>query len=293
MVERDALRKRKEAADTDTAGVAGRLSKATKRRLRTYDLWWLVGGVTSLGLVVIAVGMWNASDSVELWSEITKAGIQLVGVAVLGGLLGFALKSIEEKRRESAAKSAAKAERKRQRREKLRSELAELVALYNGVKTVRRTLRSLGLDVNIFVDTKREPEKGKEMGSAICLTAHQAKGFHEQLEALNRLQLGFESKKRQFEQTNLLKNDTKQVARELKHIERKLNSFLDVWEHSGWMIREGTRLDVVSDPLQGLYRSKRFNAEIGDRLDGITKVFNRHLFEPTSGDKTANRKPKR
>jgi hypothetical protein len=71
---------------------------------------------------------------------------------------------------------------------------------------------------------------------------------------LNGLQLGFESKARQFGQTNFVGDDTAKVVELLDRIENHLNQVLNLWEQRGWNIREGAPLSLVSDGLTPLFR---------------------------------------
>jgi hypothetical protein len=71
---------------------------------------------------------------------------------------------------------------------------------------------------------------------------------------LNSLQLGFETKKWQFEQTDFLRDETGQVVKRLRGIENHLNDVLrDVWQKAGWMIRAGVEIKPVSDKLLPLF----------------------------------------
>jgi hypothetical protein len=116
--------------------------------------------------------------------------------------------------------------------------------LYNGVKSVRRIVRSLGLDLKTYPDAERETVR-----QTAILSEEQARGFHAQMLILNGLQLEFESKARQFGQTNFLGDDTDQVVTNLGRIENRLNRVLELWEKSGWIIQQGTPLWLVSDGL--------------------------------------------
>jgi hypothetical protein len=80
--------------------------------------------------------------------------------------------------------------------------------LYNGVKSVRRIVRSLGLDLKTYPDAERETVR-----QTAILSEEQARGFHAQMLILNGLQLEFESKVRQFGQTNFLGDDTTKWSR--------------------------------------------------------------------------------
>ena len=116
------------------------------------------------------------------------------------------------------------------------------------------------------------------MGLAVELTQEQADGFQEQMQILNELQLGYEAKKRQFKQADLLGEDRAAVAETLASIESYLNDLVGVWEEHGWKIREGTKLDAVSPGLQPLYRQEQFRPAFSDPMGRITATINKHLF---------------
>jgi formiminotetrahydrofolate cyclodeaminase len=68
---------------------------------------------------------------------------------VLGGALAAVWRNITAHREAKAAEDAKERDREIERNDKIRAELISLVALYNGVKSVRRIVRSLGLDPGI------------------------------------------------------------------------------------------------------------------------------------------------
>lgn len=278
--------------------------------MRGGEKWWrrhavarLIVLLGILGVLVLLIGILGAvlaesSTADELWLELAKAGIQIVAVGVVGGALAQAWRRIQTQREAAAAAD-----------DKIRAELAELVALYNNVKAVRRRLRSLGLDTKLYVPddpadrercpacprkgrrcaacterlaaiTQRKEEQRRRAGRTVRLTEEQARGFHAEMWTLNTIQLAYEAKVRQFKQANLLaKADRKSVKAKLKAIESYLNGVVDdPWEEHGWTIRAGTRLEDVSDPLQKLYRKAEFRPRLSRPMREITRIMNRHLF---------------
>jgi hypothetical protein len=171
------------------------------------------------------------------------------------------------------AEATKERDRKLERNDKLRAELASLVGTYNGVKAVRRTLRSLGFD------PKYASSPPATTGRAHVLTPEQARGFREQMLILNGLQLDFESKARQFGQTDFLGDDTERVVTLLGGIENHLNQVLQVWEHNGSTIQEGTPIDVVANGLSKLFRVREhLRPQVSDPLREITRLINKHVF---------------
>jgi hypothetical protein len=245
---------------SSTSDSSQQMPRRRRRLPAGWPGWLALALVILLGLGAIIFGAWKANLTHAMWLEVAKGGIQVIAVGVLGGALAAIWRSITTRR-----------ERQMERNEKLRAELASLVAVYNGVKAVRRTLRSLGLDLK----DKRRPQN--TIGAAV-LTEEQARGFHAQMLILNGLQLDFESRMRQFGQTDFLGKDTDGVVKDLRTIENHLNHVLGLWEHKGWTIQGGTLLDVVSDGLQGLFRASRFIPNVSQPLRDITRLINEHMY---------------
>ena len=203
----------------------------------------------------------------DLWFEVAKAGVQVVAVGVIGGALTAVWRSHSEW-----------SEGQREQRSKVREELVELFTLYNDVKRVRRTLKSQGLDL---MARDRPDDTGAGVGRT--LTKEQVRVFHEQMALLTNAQLGFESKARQFGQTDLLGDDTEKVVSELGRIESYLHQVLAAaWERRGWTVRTGTDLSPVSASLQPLFRKEPFRAHMSRPLRHLTRLVNEQLFGPAT-----------
>ena len=308
------------------------------RRLETWSsrhvAQWVLLLVAAIGVAGVVTSVIAYSQAREItgagaleswdrdfWLEVAKAGVQLVSVAVLGGIAAGAWRARERSRDQEA-----------ERKTKLRGERAELVALYNDVKEVRRTLRSLGLDAKLQVrlaprarswrrrgqtgldsgmviimndelekrrekkrlrlmkyEGKTSPDKVKEggptneemdrVGRTVRLTGEQASGFHEQMQTLNELQLGYEAKKRGNSGGRPpCRRRQDQGLKELTFIEGNLNDIVGLWEEYGWMIREGTPLGPVSSWLQDLFRQDDFRPCVSEPMGRITEIINHRLF---------------
>lgn len=231
------------------------------------------------------VGAWLAHPTNQalddLWLEVAKGGVQVVAVGVLGGALGYAWKYLATER-----------EKEGERRAKIRAELVDLFGLYNDVKSVRRSLRSLGLDLGSLPLPKQGVRRGRWFARsrwrAYRFTDRQAQGFHEQMLTLNTLQLGFESKKRQFSQTDFLRKDTARVVNLLNVIETYLNDVLrKAWEKRAWTVAAGAEIKPVSCALQGLFRKSDFRANATEPLNEITLLINKHVFGKASAETIA------
>jgi len=226
--------------------------------------WRLLALLTVLGLAAASIGAWQTGWSDALWLEVAKGGVQVVAVGVLGGALALAWREVTARR-----------ERQSQRNDKIMTEFVSMVALYNQVKGVRRTLRSLGLDLN----TRRDPEMRQVTKETASLTDEQARGFHTQMLILSGLQLEFESKVKQFGESDLLGIHTPNVVDQLGLIENHLNRVLTLWEEDGWTIREGTPLAQVSDGLIDLFRIRgHFGNGVSNPMKEIRKVINQEFF---------------
>jgi hypothetical protein len=261
-----------------------------RKRLRRHAAWWLLALLTVLGLVAIITGAWLARLTPDkdkwldaLWLEVAKAGVQVVAVGVLGGALAAIWQNITAQREAKVADDAKERDREVERNDKIRAELVSLVALYNDVKSVRRILRSLGLDLKTYPDAERE-----QVRQNAVLTEEQARGFHAQMLILSGLQLGFESKAKQFGQTDFLDDDTGKVVEALDRIEEHLNQVLELWEQSGQTIREGTALAEVSKGLEKLFRVRdHLRPQVSDQMREITELINEHVFGGASKDTKA------
>jgi len=255
----------------------GRADMEIRKLPRRRDAWWIVT-LLALGLATITAGAWLARTTQdtwfdELWLEVAKAGVQVVAVGVLGGALAAVWRNMAVQREMKARDVAEQRELEIERNDKIRAELASLIALYNDVKSVRRVLRSHGLDLKTYPAAERESARQN------ALTKEQADSFREQMLVLSELQLGFESKAKQFGQTNFLDDDTDQVVKNLGRIENHLNQVLWLWEQSGWTIREGTHLGLVSDGLVRLFRVRdHMRPEVSEPLRDITRLINKHVF---------------
>jgi hypothetical protein len=222
---------------------------------------------TFLGLAAIVIGAWQNNWSDALWLEVAKGGVSVVAVGVVGGALAVIWPSITARHAE-----------KREHNDKVRAELVSLVAKYDGVKAVRRILRSLGLDLKTYADA--------ETARDTRLTEEQVRGFNTQMLLLNDLQLGFESKIREFGHSNFFGNQTDDVLNCLGRIEDHLNGVLDMWEKRGRDIRPGTTtLGVVSDGLVGLFRIRdHFRPGVSTQMEEIMQIINKQVYGKKFGE---------
>ena len=95
------------------------------------DLALVIAGV--LGIVMLVMGFVQTDKDENLYVELAKSGLQLIVVGVLGTALAAGWKWVEYQRDQTRA----------QREVQLKL-FVRLVASYNQVKAIRRTLRSYG-----------------------------------------------------------------------------------------------------------------------------------------------------
>jgi len=267
---------------------ARHLGQALRHRARKLGPAGWIGVLATLGVMAVVVSTGLAALTNDAWLddlllEVAKAGVWIVAVGAVGGALAVAWESITASREAKRAADVRDEERRLANEEKardqrriddqqLRAELVSLVALYNQVKAVRRSLRSLGLD-------PKYPGPDAAGGRSGVLTEMQAQGFQAQMLILNGVQLDFEAKARQFGQTDLVGPDTARVVQLLGSIENHLNQVLSVWETNGYLIQAGSAIEPVSVGLEKLFRvSDHLRPMVSDPLREVLKLLNRRAF---------------
>lgn len=213
----------------------------------------IVAGTLSVGGIVIGTLLTDRDD--DLWSEVARAGVQVVAVGLIGTAVAAAWRYFELDR-----------DRQRQVHEQQLAVFRQVVESYNEVKAIRRTLRSLGL--RSFTG---------------ALNELQVSGFREQMLRLNVVQLSFEALKRELGETDIFKDDSPALVMGLYEIEHYLNGVLHIWENGRSQIDVGSDGEVVSSGLNDLIGpSGCFKAGIGAHREEITALIHKHLFGPPS-----------
>lgn len=164
----------------------------------------------TVAVVVFVVGISFADGkSSDIGFEAAKAGLQLGVITVFGAAVAQGLKVLD----------VAREERGRLHEYRL-TVFRDTVDAYNKVKTVRRTLRSLG-----FV----RPDYGS-------LSATHIDGFQAQMGALNEAELAIEKIGREMEaQKDAFPNASARLE-DLDTVKNYLKIVLKVWETQGVMI---------------------------------------------------------
>lgn len=220
-----------------------------------------------VGIALLVVGLINSEKRTEVWFEAATAGMQLLVVGILGGTLTAAWKWTEETRADARRDAEAALQTHRDVHQRQLSTFLQVVAAYNGVKAVRRTLRSLGF----------ESTDG-------TLDFQQADGFHAQMARLNELQLVFEAMVRELMESRLFRADTDTITGHLSQIERHLAAVLRTWEVSGVQVRQGASIATASGGVHSLLNLHAFTDQIVTPRRRLTEAMHKHLFGVASPD---------
>jgi hypothetical protein len=179
---------------------------------------WLVIVAVPLAAAV-AAGLYfygkDSADSGAVRFELAKAGIGLFAVAIFGGAVAAAFRSLDERRQEA------------RRIDEYRAATAvELWEAYHRIKAVRRLLLVAGFD--------QEARK---------LSAEQGAVFHARMETLNDAQLTLEKLNRNVSgQARVFEPHTKLIGGRLHKAESYVNQCIDAWEQRGRLVQEGMDL---------------------------------------------------
>jgi hypothetical protein len=179
----------------------------------------LIALAAALALFLIAVALAVANDRDALWVELGKQGMQLLLLAVIGGAVGLAYKSFEQRR-----------ESERRERDYRLGLFHDLVGAYTGVKAARRTLRALGF----------------QKPTASALSAAQADGYRRQMEAINAHQLAIETINFELkERDRVFDEATNRIGDQLERGEEYLQDLIREWECDGVEIKEAATCEVA------------------------------------------------
>jgi hypothetical protein len=219
--------------------------------LRAWRRPWR-GVIIALTLIFIAgigvAAVFNAisTNKDDIWSTISKAGVTIAVTTVAGAVAAAALKLVDEWR---------------VRDQERRKVFHDVVETYNEVKSIRRSLRALGL---------LSPRCGP-------LTAEEAEEVLTIMTRLNAAQLRFEAIKKEVEQSNLFTH-LDLVTKELRTVENYINKCaIEKWEKSAGCIRKGADRHEL-DNLQLPVFIEGFEHHIFRPLDNLTVTLHEELF---------------
>jgi membrane protein implicated in regulation of membrane protease activity len=259
------------------------------------NVWtWLIVTVVlviiaGIALVWLSAALTNRAD--ELWLEAGKAGMQLLVLGVLGGLLTAGWQRAAEHRSEertvlaerqqreheeaqrASQRDLERHERRLQREHELHerqlSTFLQVVSAYNGIKAVRRRLTSLGFG-------KAQPDH--------VIDEWQAAGFHRSLADLSEYQLVFEAISRELRETRLYGDDSGTMVEDLDAIEKYVNRVVDYWEKHGAEIRPGARSQAATRGVEGIVEYAAFNTGVVVHRRRLTQAMHRHLFKAAGAE---------
>ncbi len=118
------------------------------------------GVLIGVGLTLVFIGFGFGKDSNSLWTEVTKAGLQLLVVVVLGGLVTAAFNFYRHARERAEAEADANRLRRTELTHYRREKLKELVEITNVVRRAptlivgARSARTYGTEMRSLVDAR-------------------------------------------------------------------------------------------------------------------------------------------
>jgi len=198
-----------------------------------------------------------AGTTSGIWFEVAKLGLQLAGVTVIGGLVSLGFRLWEKLRDED-----------RHLNENRQALVLEIISFYEEVKSVRRTLRAVGL----------------RSATKLAVTPQRAAGYHEQMILLNKAQLAFERVGRKVVAFPTAVANPPEVLVAAEKIEKYLHKLIKEWEDKGALLAAPTTTDELRmENLQdfiGDDKHTRFHSDVAGPLKQMVKAV--HSTSPTS-----------
>jgi len=227
--------------------------------LSTNQRWLRISlGIIVLAVVLLAIARIVAPSVGSFRLELAKAFVQLAVITLLGGAVAATLRYVESLREEN-----------RRLNEYWAGLFREVVAAYNEIKTVRRTLRAFGF--------RKTP--------AGSLSAEQAVQFWAQMTSLLQSQLSLERVERELRTSP--EADATHAREAIQTVETYVHDIVKEWEDYGLEITEG----VASNRLEKLEELRSFlgPADQGFRenatepMELLEGFIRRKLGPPTHG----------
>jgi hypothetical protein len=205
-------------------------SRRSLNRARQRARQWHWPAIALFVLVAIIAGVLivvGDAGSSELSFEIAKAGIQLLAVAILGGAVAQAFRSLDTHREELRRVDADRA-----------ATIDKLWDAYLKSKAVRRRLRAAGFGTGKPTHT---------------VTAKQSADFQTQMELLNDAQLELELLKEDVDNNDLIfGDDWKYIADQIRVAEKYLRKVIHDWEENGAKVQDGADSAAVTASLENM-----------------------------------------
>jgi hypothetical protein len=161
----------------------------------------------AVGLVtgIVAIVVWVIPDRRdEIWVDLAGAGIQLIVIIGLGGVVTSVLRYAEASR-----------DRRRQRDDRRFAIFAELVTAYHRLKFVRRNLRMIGI--------RSRPD---------VLRAEQVEALRTGMQTITEVQLTLEEVVRSLDARSVFDNAAA-IHDDLSKLAAYVDGLVDEWEHHG------------------------------------------------------------
>jgi hypothetical protein len=199
-----------------------------------------------IAAAAIWMGVAKSRRPGDYWFEVTKAGIQLCAIAILGGLVAFAFRVLDDRRAtERRNEELGRADRLL-RDQYLAGVADELWGSYRQIKAARRTLRAAGFDRILDPGAQSRERSGK-------ISERQSAEYRTQMNVLDDMQLTLETLKRDVEtQRSMYKPNASLIESNLHRAEHYVNKVLKDWEDHSEYITAGADFDDVRARLTNL-----------------------------------------
>lgn len=182
----------------------------------------------TVAAVAVAMIVAGESGSDDLSLELAKSGLQLLVVAIFGGAVSQAFRSLDAHREELRRIDAYRA-----------ATVDKLFDAYHQVKAVRRALRAAG-----FYE-----------GTAPTITASHSSEFHARMALLNDAQLALERLNKDVMAHHVAFGANREVTAGLiRAAENYVKKVVSDWEKYGTKVSDGAEFRAVTDPLRNLTR---------------------------------------
>jgi hypothetical protein len=174
----------------------------------TIDRRITIGAIAFAAVLVagiVAIALWVVPDRREdIWVDLARAGIQLVVIIGLGGVVSSVLRGAEASR-----------DRRRQRDERRFAIFEQLVTAYHRLKFVRRNLRMVGI--------RSQPD---------VLRAEQIEALRTGMQTITEVQLTLEEVLRSLDARSVFDNATA-IRDHLGDLGQYVGRLVDEWERHG------------------------------------------------------------
>jgi hypothetical protein len=215
---------------------------------RSVLAWAMFAGlfvaVSLVGLGAIMGAEWG-----HIGLEISKAGVQLGILSVIGGAFAAVLKYLESAREGRRHLAESTREEHRRLNEYRLSVLRSLTISYNRIKAVRRTLPAFGFGA----------------GTSKPLTVEQVSEFHAQMKSLNEAQLAIERLKRELQVWPDVFSESKKFTDLLGSVDEYVRPVIKDWERSGSEVLPGAAPQTLLRSMSAL------NAFLAPSEEGFEK----------------------